>query len=561
MLTSLGFHSSGNQIMYNGMTGEQLQSQIFIGPTYYMRLKHMVKDKINYRTTGPRTALTRQPVSGRANDGGLRIGEMERDAVIAHGATNFLTESMMERGDKYYMAVCNTTGMTAIYHPAKDLFMSPMADGPIQFTSAMNDAATNIETGMNVVKITRFGRSFSVICIPYSLKLLIQELQCANVQMRIITEDNIRHFDDLGFQKGDKEEEPSNNRSKRMDWKQIVLQNKKTIQENARKRENPIPENETPRSAEYADYYRSTEYANGSPAYANGSPAYANGSPAYANGSPAYANPSEQYTKGMYVGIVSENDQPWLPRENKTIWKIVDISDENGLITIENMNSSAEMGAEDKLKIVEAQQLYRIHERDLTPEAYMMGQSPNSPVGLQQGMKVMYGSEMWQIEDVNQPQNMVSIRNLASNELRVVMITDITPVNEGMNGGGLNGGGLNVGSLNGGGLNGGGLNGNGFHGGASGQGPIHFAPTIVVGDSNHVQDPLLNAMPAMQGGTQNSFANTEFKNSPVGNYKKGGESRSEKDGGNDKKEEEKEKKEEKNDNPFLNFFNIKKLGV
>jgi len=558
MLTSLGFHSSGNQIMYNGMTGEQLQSQIFIGPTYYMRLKHMVKDKINYRTTGPRTALTRQPVSGRANDGGLRIGEMERDAVIAHGATNFLTESMMERGDKYYMAVCNTTGMTAIYHPAKDLFMSPMADGPIQFTSAMNDAATNIETGMNVVKITRFGRSFSVICIPYSLKLLIQELQCANVQMRIITEDNIRHFDDLGFQKetekGNEEEDPQKTRTKRMDWKEIVLQNKKTIQENARKRENPIPENETPRSAEYADYYQSPAYAEGSPVYADyyQSPAYAEGSPAYASNQ----SPREPYAKGMYVGLVSENDQPWLPRENKTIWKIVDISDENGLITIENMNSSAEMGAEDKLKIVEAQQLYHIHERDLTPEAYMMGQSPNSPVGLQQGMKVMYASEMWQIEDVNQSQNMASIRNLASNELRVVMINDITPINEGMNEG-MNGGSLNGGSLNGGSLNGGSLN--GFHGGASGQGPIHFAPTIVVGDSNHVQDPLLNAMPAMQGGTQNSFANTDFKNSPVGNYKKGGES--EKDGGNDKKEEEKEKKEEKNDNPFLNFFNIKKLGV
>ena len=75
LLTNVGFHSSGNQILYNGMTGEQLQSQIFIGPTYYMRLKHMVKDKINYRARGPRTQLTRQTVQGRANNGGLRIGE------------------------------------------------------------------------------------------------------------------------------------------------------------------------------------------------------------------------------------------------------------------------------------------------------------------------------------------------------------------------------------------------------------------------------------------------------------------------------------------------------
>ena len=73
----------------------------------------MVKDKINYRAKGPREALTRQTLGGRANDGGLRIGEMERDCIISHGATSFLQDSMLNRGDNYYMAVCNNSGMVS----------------------------------------------------------------------------------------------------------------------------------------------------------------------------------------------------------------------------------------------------------------------------------------------------------------------------------------------------------------------------------------------------------------------------------------------------------------
>jgi DNA-directed RNA polymerase II subunit RPB2 len=191
LLTKSGYHSSGNEILYNGMTGEQLEVEVFMGPTYYMRLKHMVKDKINYRARGPNTALTRQPVSGRANDGGLRIGEMERDVLISHGISEFLRESMMDRGDKYQMAVCNTTGMMAIYNPAKNLFISPMADGPIQFTDAVDG------TDMRINPITKYGRNFSIVEVPYSLKLLIQELQAINVQMRIITEDNIDQLENM----------------------------------------------------------------------------------------------------------------------------------------------------------------------------------------------------------------------------------------------------------------------------------------------------------------------------------------------------------------------------
>lgn len=193
LLNKVGYHSSGNEILYNGMTGEQIESHIFIGPNYYMRLKHMVKDKVNYRARGPRTALTRQPVSGRANDGGLRIGEMERDVLISHGISNFLTESMVERGDKCYLAVCNLSGMTAIYNPDKNLFMSPMADGPIQFSTSVDGKTVAID------HVTRFGRNFSVVAIPYALKLLIQELQTINVQLRIITEDNISHLENMAY--------------------------------------------------------------------------------------------------------------------------------------------------------------------------------------------------------------------------------------------------------------------------------------------------------------------------------------------------------------------------
>jgi hypothetical protein len=153
----------------------------------------MVKDKINYRALGPRTALTRQPVSGRANDGGLRIGEMERDGVISHGATAFLRESMMERGDKYKLAICNTTGQIAIYNSAKNLFMSPLADGPIKFTDTVDSNNMSIET------VTKFGRKFSLIEVPYSFKLLMQELQTINVQMRLITDDNIDQFDSMNY--------------------------------------------------------------------------------------------------------------------------------------------------------------------------------------------------------------------------------------------------------------------------------------------------------------------------------------------------------------------------
>ena len=183
-LTKFGFERHGHDILYNGMTGEQLETDIYIGPTYYLRLKHMPKDKINYRARGPRTVLTRQTVGGRANDGGLRIGEMDRDVILSYGMSSFMKESMMVRGDEFKVAICNQSGCIAAYNENKNIFLSPFADGPIKFKN-------NVNNEMNIININKHGREFSIVNMPYAFKLLMQELQGLNIQTRIITDDNI----------------------------------------------------------------------------------------------------------------------------------------------------------------------------------------------------------------------------------------------------------------------------------------------------------------------------------------------------------------------------------
>ena len=291
LLVKAGFNSSGNQVLYNGMNGEQLAADIYIGPTYYMRLKHMVKDKINYRARGPNTVLTRQPVQGRANDGGLRIGEMERDGVLAHGMSYFLNESFMLRGESkdYYIAVCNKTGVIAIYNESKNLFLSPAADGPIKFN-------INPDGSQSIMNISRFGRSFSILRVPYAFKLLIQELQVMNVQMRIITEENIDQLLSMSYSdninKLMKNKEPLENvlNEYKIDTQRIIRNEEKNrkVEYGEEKQELPEPVNvNTTSSLDYAP--ESPAYAPGSPAYAPESPAYAPGSPSYAPGSPGYA--------------------------------------------------------------------------------------------------------------------------------------------------------------------------------------------------------------------------------------------------------------------------------
>ena len=187
------FSSRGEQVMYDGLSGQQIEVNVFIGPCFYMRLKHMTQDKLNYRSTGPKALLTRQPLEGRAKDGGLRIGEMERDGLVSHGMSRFLQESMMERADKYQLYICNQTGMIAVYNPEQDLYLSPVADGPLPVRTQLTELSDDVLYGNQSVNetVTRFGRTFSLVQVPYAFKLLMQELATCNVQLRLLTDDNI----------------------------------------------------------------------------------------------------------------------------------------------------------------------------------------------------------------------------------------------------------------------------------------------------------------------------------------------------------------------------------
>ena len=152
VLEGFNYEKHGEEVMYSGVTGDQMRTTIFIGPTYYQRLKIMVADKMHSRGTGPMNYLTKQPAAGRANNGGLRIGEMERDSILSHGISSFLNESVMERSDKYKVQIDNKNGMITY------------DDKP---------------------------ESKRMVQMPHAMKLLIQELEAMSVGARLITEESI----------------------------------------------------------------------------------------------------------------------------------------------------------------------------------------------------------------------------------------------------------------------------------------------------------------------------------------------------------------------------------
>lgn len=168
-LQKVGYESYGNEIMYNGFTGEQFETSVFIGPVFYQRLKHMVNDKQHSRSIGPMVNLTRQPAEGRARDGGFRMGEMEKDGLLAHGVSRFCRERLFDVSDKYSVHVCKKCGMIAQY----------------------NDKGFAMQKSTFTVhrcSICENTTEFAYVEMPYAFKLMAQELQTINCVPRLLTE-------------------------------------------------------------------------------------------------------------------------------------------------------------------------------------------------------------------------------------------------------------------------------------------------------------------------------------------------------------------------------------
>jgi DNA-directed RNA polymerase II subunit RPB2 len=168
-LEKKGYNKYGTETMYCGITGRKMEVEIFICPLHMIRIKHMVSDKVHGRAEGPLQALTRQPLEGRSRDGGLKIGEMEKDAIVAHGMGQFMKERFMECSDIYKVYVCDDCGMFASKVPDKEYYRC---------------------------KGCHNSTRISAVVIPYATKLLFQELTSVNILPRIRTKKSI-HGDEI----------------------------------------------------------------------------------------------------------------------------------------------------------------------------------------------------------------------------------------------------------------------------------------------------------------------------------------------------------------------------
>ncbi|KAJ8491401.1 hypothetical protein OPV22_013122 [Ensete ventricosum] len=176
MLTSYGFNYHGVEVLYSGVYGTELTCEIFIGPVYYQRLRHMVSDKFQVRSTGTVDQITRQPIGGRKRGGGIRFGEMERDAILAHGAAYLLHDRLHSCSDYHIADVCSYCGsvLTAtVIQPQKrsvrEIHGLPPARTPKNY----------------ICQSCKTGKGMETVAMPYVFKYLAAELAAMNIKMEL----------------------------------------------------------------------------------------------------------------------------------------------------------------------------------------------------------------------------------------------------------------------------------------------------------------------------------------------------------------------------------------